>query len=95
MAKKNISASVAETKFKREYSVIVDGFEVVKGDLIKVVGQHGARFRFDAVVTNTESGSTWVDCFEMHRNVATTYRSFDLQLVKRVPQRGKRAKRVI
>ena len=89
-------AIVAETKFLREHTMLCDGFEIVRGDIIKVSGQYGLKFKFDAVVTNTETGSKWVDCFELFRGQSQCFRSFDMGQVKRIPQRGKRGrKRVI
>jgi len=72
-----------------------DGFEINKGDFIKITGEYGTRFKFQYITTNTESGSTWVDCFEMHRGQAGAFRSFNTDRIKRIPTRGKRAKRVI
>lgn len=92
--KKYIVPEIAK-KFIRQDSVIVDGFEIKHGDLIKVAGQYGLKFKFDSFVTNTETGSQWVDCFEVFRNTASQFRSFKLEDVKRIPQRGKRAKRVV
>jgi hypothetical protein len=82
-------------KFVREDRLIIDGFEIIKGDLIKISGQYGLKFKFDSFVTNTETGATWVDCFEVFRATASQFRSFRVEDVKRIPQRGKRAKRVI
>lgn len=82
-------------KFVREDSFVIDGFEIKRGDIIKVVGQYGLKFKFDGFVTNTETGATWVDCFEVFRNSASAWRSFKPEQVKRIPQRGKRAKRVV
>ena len=82
-------------KFSREYSMIVNGFEIVRGDMIKVVGQYGQKFKFESLTTNTETGATWVDCFEIMGKVASTYRAFYVEDIKRIPQRGKRAKRVV
>jgi hypothetical protein len=73
--------------------MLVNGFEVVRGDIIKVSGEYGLKFKFDAVVTNTETGSVWVDCFEIFRGQSHSYRSFALDKVKRIPQKGKRAKK--
>lgn len=81
-------------KFSRENIINVNGFEIVTGDLIKVSGEYGVKFKFDSFVTNLETGATWVDCFEMFRGASAQYRSFKLDRVKRIPQRGKRAKRV-
>lgn len=88
-------AEVAPTKFSREDRVFVNGFEIVRGDLIKVSGQYGVKFKFDSLVTNTETGSQWIDCFEMYRGASCQYRSFNIENVKRIPQKGKRAKRVV
>jgi hypothetical protein len=82
-------------KFAREDKMVIDGFEIVRGDIIKVVGQYGLKFKFDSFVTNTETGATWIDCFEVFRNTPSACRSFKPEMVKRVPQRGKRAKRVV
>jgi len=96
MVKRSLQkGSEIASKFIREHAVIVDGFEIVKGDIIKVAGQRGLKFKFDSVVTNPESSSTWVDCFEIFRATASQYRSFRVEDIKRIPQRGKRAKRVI
>jgi hypothetical protein len=82
-------------KFHREERVVVDGFEIVRGDIIKVIGEYGSKFKFDALVTNTETGAVWIDCFEIARNTASAWRSFKPEMIKRIPQRGKRAKRVV
>ncbi len=82
-------------KFVRQDKIVIDGFEIVRGDIIKVVGQYGLKFKFDSFVTNTETGATWIDCFEVFRNTPGASRSFKPEMVKRVPQRGKRAKRVV
>jgi hypothetical protein len=82
-------------KFQTEESVIVEGFEVIRGDIIKVKGQHGLKFKFHGYTTNVETGSTWVDCFELQKGMSTTFRAFKLEDIKRVPKKRKRAKRVV
>jgi hypothetical protein len=82
-------------KFVREDKMLLDGFEINRGDTIKVIGQYGMKFKFDSFVTNSETGSVWVDCFELHRNATGASRSFKTEMIKRIPQRGKRAKRVV
>lgn len=96
MAKKQkFETPAIAKKFIREDRMLADGFEIVRGDIIKIVGQYGLKFKFDSFVTNAETGATWIDCFEVFRNTASQYRSFRPELVKRIPQRGKRAKRVV
>lgn len=73
----------------------VDGFAINAGDIIKVRGEYGTKFKFVGVTTNTRTGATWVDCFEIFRGKAQQFRAFKEDRIKRVPQRGKRAKRVV
>lgn len=74
--------------------VTKDGFEIKQGDLIKIQGEYGVRFKFHSLTTNTESNSQWIDCFEIFRGQVGAFRSFRPERLKRVPKRGKRAKRV-
>lgn len=92
--KKTLKTKIKETKFARESSFTCDGFLISQGDLIKVKGIYGTKFKFYSLTTNSETGSQWVDCFEIVGNRPGPFRSFRPDLVKRIPQRGKRAKRV-
>jgi hypothetical protein len=87
--------SEAAQKFSREYSVLIDGFELLPGDLFRVRGQHGAKFKFQSFVTNLGTGAQWVDCLEVVSNTPSVFRSFKLEQIKRIPNKGRRAKRVI
>lgn len=79
------------TKFFRYPEIEVDGFIIEKGELIKIKDEWGMRFKLDGLVTNTETGAQWVDCFEMYRGRAGVLRAFRLDRVKRIPKkRGKR-----
>jgi hypothetical protein len=82
-------------KFVREDKVIIDGFEVLRGDTIKVKGEHGGKFKFDHFVTNAKTGATWVECFELHRGQTGCYRAFHVENIKRVPKKRGRSKRVV
>lgn len=93
--KKVKSVKLVETKFSREYSLEIGNFTIAKGDIIKIDGEHGLKFKFDSLVTNTETGNVWVDCFEMQKAKPTIWRSFTLDRVKRIPtKRGRRKKNV-
>jgi hypothetical protein len=94
MARKKNVATVLQTKFHRESSVEVGGFIINAGDIIKIQGEYGVKFKFNALVTNTETGVKWVDCLQLDRGVACGWRSFYPDRIKRIPIRGKRAKRV-
>lgn len=93
MRKKN-SPQLAPTKFSRLDEVEVNGFTIVKGEIIKIQGEYGGRFKFMALVTNTETGATWIDCLQMERGQFAGWRSFYVDRIKRIPKkRGKRVNR--
>jgi hypothetical protein len=94
MARKRKEAAVSETKFKTEPSFFLDGFEINAGDTIKIKNEYGSKFKVRGLTTNIETGAQWVDCFEMIRGIPSAFRAFKLDRVKRVPKRGKRARRV-
>jgi hypothetical protein len=85
---------VKPTKFSRVYEMEHGNFTIERGEIIKIQDEWGMRFKFDSITTNTETGSQWVDCFEMHKQQPGCFRSFSLDRVKRIPKRrGRRAKR--
>jgi hypothetical protein len=93
MRKKN-SPQIAQTKFTRLDEVQVNGFTIVKGEIIKIQGEYGGRFKFMALVTNTETGATWIDCLQLERGQFAGWRSFYVDRIKRIPKkRGKRVSR--
>lgn len=73
--------------FERVYEMESGNFTIEKGDLIKIVGEYGMRFKFVSITTNTKTGATWVDCHEVHRGQTGAFRSFTLDRVKRIPKR--------
>ena len=92
--KRTIQLEPTPTKFLREPQISIDGFTISQGDLFKVKGEYGNKFKFLALITNLETGSQWVDCFEVVRGQVGALRSFKSDRIKRIPQKGKRAKRV-
>lgn len=81
--------------FIREESFTTnDGKLIYSGDIIKIKGVWGSKFRFHNFVTNPNTGVSWVDCVELERGVACGMRSFYPDRVKPIPKRrGKRVKR--
>lgn len=88
-------AEVAQTNFETVPYLELDGFTIEAGDIVKVRGEYGIKFKFIGVTTNTLTGSSWVDCFEIFRGSPQQFRAFKQDRIKRVPQKGKRAKRVV
>jgi hypothetical protein len=93
MLKKN-KAEPSKTAFVTDPTLEIDGFTINAGDIIKVHGQYGSRFKFIGVTTNSLTGESWIDCYEIMNGVSSVFRSFKKERIKRIPKRGKRAKRV-
>ena len=85
--KKKIQSAVSGTKFEKIPEIVIDGFTIVKGDLIKIKGEYGVRFKFESLTTNTESGAQWADCFEVFRGQVGAFRSFKSDRIKRIPKK--------
>lgn len=85
--KKKTQPAVLETKFSKAPEMEIDGFTILKGDLIKVRGEYGVRFKFDSLTVNKETGAQWVDCFEVHRGQVGAFRSFKSERIKRIPRK--------
>lgn len=87
-------------KYVREDSVTLeDGNVIERGDMFKIkgknsfgIGEWGLMFKFDHLVTNTENGKIYVECFEMFRGKAGVMRAFPVDRIKRIPK--KRSRRV-
>jgi hypothetical protein len=93
MARKK-ATQVQETKFNHEPTAIINGNEFNAGDIIKIQGEYGMKFKFHSIVTNKETGAQWIDCFELQKGLTSSYRSFALDRVRRIPKkRGKRVNR--
>jgi len=89
--RKTDSPSVAiNDPFIRVHEMKYENFIIERGDLIKITGEYGTRFKFESVTTNPANNAVWVDCFEMWRGRQGAYRSFSVDRVKRIPKRRPR-----
>lgn len=95
MARKRNSAPVIETNFSRVYEMESGNFTIEKGDLIKIIGEYGMRFKFNSITTNKTTGVSWVDCFETHRGQTGAFRSFNIERVKRIPKKRPRKAKTV
>jgi hypothetical protein len=84
------ASAIRETKFERSYEIQVGTRTVLSGEVIKINGEHGSKFKFISLVTNKETGATWIDCFELDKNIVSAWRSFKADRIKLMPiKRGK------
>lgn len=79
---------------REEFFITDDGKTVNKGDLIKIRGIWGVKFKFLNYVTNPKNNVSWIDCLQLERGISCAFRSFYPDRVKLIPKkRGKRVKR--
>jgi len=76
--------------FARLPEVTVEGFLIEQGEVIRIKGEHGIRFKFDSLVTNKNTGAQWIDCYEVYKHRTGCLRSFKIDRIKRIPKRRKR-----
>lgn len=89
LKKKKPGKVTPNTKFESTSSMIVNGFTIDSGDLIKIRGQYGSVFIFQELVTNLETGVQWIDCIQLEKGQPGPFRSFYPADVKRIPKRRK------
>jgi hypothetical protein len=79
---------------KEDTMVTPAGREISQGDIIKIQGEWGTKFKFINLVTNPDNNAQWIDCFEIEKGQISRYRAFRPERVKHIPKkRGKRVKR--
>ena len=71
-----------------------DGRIIEPGEIIKIKGIWGSKFKFKEYVRRTDSGAEWIDCYELERGQNCGHRSFRTDRVKPLPKtRRKRRKK--
>ena len=93
MAKKKNVQIFDNGKYTKVPNVIIDGHIIEQGEMIKIKGEHGSKFKFISLTKNNDNGLEWVDCVEYEKGFPRATRSFDLERVKRIPARRKNVKR--
>jgi hypothetical protein len=91
MARRKVNTSEPiVTNFSRVYEMEYGNFTIEKGDLIKISGEYGTKFKFLSITTNITTGATWVDCIETYRGQPGAFRSFAIDRVRRIPKKRTR-----
>jgi hypothetical protein len=81
----------SKSPFIREKTMTTElGKEIGEGDIIKIQGIWGTKFRFKEHVTNPENGAVWIDCYELDKGIVCAQRSFRPNRVKALPKKGTR-----
>lgn len=88
MAKRKKYTSPIDNKFHRQpYYTLESGRVIECGEIIKIQGEHGCKFKFLEHVINKETGADWIDCFEIRNGIISGWRSFRCEKIKPLPKR--------
>lgn len=79
------------SRLRTENSFFIGNREIFAGDIVKVNGEWGNKFKVIGLVTNTYTGAQWVDCYELSKGVPAQTRAFYLNRIKPIPRKRKRA----
>lgn len=87
MARRKKSKIANPDSYKRIPHYQLDGGRVIEnGEVIKIQGEHGSKFRFLEHVIN-DKGIEWIDCFELRQGVPSGWRSFRPERIKPLPKK--------
>ena len=92
--KKYVSPIANKYHRQNEYT-LESGRTIESGEIIKIVGEHGATFRFVEHVVNLENGAEWIDCFELHRGMPSGWRAFRPDRIKPLPKTRRRKTKTV
>ncbi len=88
MGRRKKYVSPIQNKFHREQFFTLESGRVIEhGEVIKITGEHGSKFRFLEHVTNIETNVDWIDCFELRQGIASGWRSFRCDRIKPLPKK--------
>lgn len=92
MARRKKYVDPTAGKYIREPQYVLEGGRVIEnGEIIKIYGEHGSKFRFLEHVINTENGAEWVDCFQLQNGLNAGWRSFRPDRIKPLPKKRRRS----
>lgn len=80
------------SKFDTTPEFLINGKQVVKGDIIKIANAHGRKFKVIGLTTNNNTGKSWVDCYELVKGVPAATCSFYPERVKPIKKRKRHAR---
>ena len=72
-----------------------DGRVIKYGEIIKIQGEWGTRFKFFEYVVRNDTGVDWVDCFEINGGSLAGWRSFRTDRIKPMPKTRRKRKKAV
>ena len=75
-----------------DHYVMPNGRIIEQGEIIKIQGIWGSKFKFHNYVVRTDTGIDWIDCFQLVGDQVSVWRSFRTDRIKPISKKNKRVK---
>lgn len=86
--KKEIVSPLAHLYHREPTFTTPEGRVIEPGEIIKIKGVWGTKFRFKEYVQRTDDNAKeWIDCYELEKGQNCGHRSFRPELIKPLPKR--------
>ena len=91
--RKRIVSPLAHLYNRNPEYTLESGRVISEGEVIKIDGVWGTKFKFKEYVTRTDNGKEWIDCYELEKGVNCGQRSFYPDRIKPMPIRRRKRKK--
>lgn len=93
--RKKIVSPLAHLYHREPTFTTTEGRTIEPGEIIKIKGIWGSKFKFKEYVKRIDNGNEWIDCFELEKGQLCGHRSFTPDRIKPLPKtRRKKRKKV-
>jgi hypothetical protein len=69
--------------------ILENGRVISAGEVIKIDGVWGVKFKFKEHVIRTDNNKQWIDCYELDKGASCGLRSFYPEKIKPLPVRNR------
>jgi hypothetical protein len=87
MARRKRTISPMQHLYERSPEYTLEGGRTIsEGEIIKIDGIWGTKFKFKEYVVRIDNGKQWIDCYELDKGVLCGTRSFYPERIKPLPK---------
>jgi hypothetical protein len=91
--RKKVVSPLAHLYHREPTYTTAEGRTIEPGEIIKIKGVWGSKFKFKEYVRRTDSDAEWIDCFELEKGQLCGHRSFRPELIKPLPKTRRKRKK--
>jgi hypothetical protein len=92
--RKKIVSPLAHLYHREPTYTTPEGRVIESGEIIKIKGVWGTKFKFIEYVQRTDDGAKeWIDCYELEKGQMCAHRSFRPELIKPLPKTSRKRKK--